>query len=59
MKTNAWAPILAVAIMWVAVIITVSSALEGLPAQRHVLSLLGGGAAGTIIVLGGWFGRRT
>ena len=58
MKTNAWAPILAVAIIWAAVIITVSSALEGLAVQRHVLSLLGGGAAGTIIVLGGWLRRR-
>ncbi len=58
MKANAWAPILAIAVIWAAVILAVASVVEGLPVERRVLSLLGGGAAGTIIVLGGWLRRR-
>jgi hypothetical protein len=54
MKRNAWAPVIAVAIIWAAVILGMSSVLEGSPLERQVLSLVGGGAAGTIIVLGGW-----
>ena len=51
---NDWAPIIATAIIWAAVILTVSSVLSGDPLVSRVLTLLGGGAAGTIIVLGGW-----
>ena len=58
MKRNAWAPIVAVAIIWAAVILAVSSTLSGSPLERQVLTLLGGGAAGTIVVLGGWLRRR-
>ena len=57
MKRNAWAPIIAIAIIWAAVILGVSSALDGSPLERQVLTLVGGGAAGTIIVLGGWMRR--
>lgn len=42
MRREAWAPIIAVAIIWAAVILAVSSALEGLAVQRHGLSLRGG-----------------
>ena len=67
MKRNAWAPIIAIAILWVAVILAVSSTLSGSPLERQVLTLVVGGAAGTItpalatsasagasVVLGGW-----
>lgn len=57
MKRNAWAPILAIAIIWAAVILAVSSTLSGSPLERQVLTLVVGGAAGTIIVLGGWLRR--
>ncbi len=57
MKRNAWAPIIAIALIWAAVIFSVSSVLEGMPVERQVLTLVGGGAAGTIIVLGGWLHR--
>jgi hypothetical protein len=57
MKRNAWAPIIAIAIIWAAVILGVSSALNGSSLERQVLTLVGGGAAGTIIVLGGWLRR--
>ncbi len=71
MKRNAWAPILAIAVIWAAVILSVSSVLSGSPWERQVLTLVGGGAAGTItpalatsasagasVVLGGWMRRR-
>ena len=58
MKRNAWAPVIAIAILWAAVILAVSSTLSGSPLERQVLTLVGGGAAGTIIVLGGWLRRR-
>lgn len=54
MKNNAWAPILAIALIWAAVILAVSVVLDGSPLAGRVNTLLGGGAAGTIIVLGGW-----
>jgi VIT1/CCC1 family predicted Fe2+/Mn2+ transporter len=70
MKRNAWAPItpalatsasagasVAIAILWAAVILAVSSTLSGSPLERQVLTLVGGGVAGTIIVLGGWLRR--
>lgn len=70
MKRNAWAPItpalatsasagasIAMALLWAAVILGVSSVLSGSPLERQVLTLAGGGAAGTIIVLGGWLRR--
>jgi hypothetical protein len=81
MKRNAWAPItpalatsasagasVAIAIIWAAVILAVSSTLSGSPLERQVLTLVGGGVAGTItpalatsagasVVLGGWLRR--
>jgi hypothetical protein len=81
MKRNAWAPItpalatsagasVAIAILWAAVILAVSSTLSGSPLERQVLTLVGGGVAGTItpalatsasagasVVLGGWLRR--
>ncbi len=58
MTKNAWAPIIAAALIWAAVIYSIGSVLEGSPLERQVLTLVGGGAAGTIIVLGGWLRRR-
>ena len=36
MKRNAWAPIIAIAIIWAAVILAVSSTLSGSPLERQV-----------------------
>jgi hypothetical protein len=60
MKNNDWVPIISVALIWAAVILAVSMALDGSPLAGRVLSLQGGGAAGTLIVLGGWLraGRK-
>ena len=74
MKNNDWAPItpalaasasagasVANALIWAAVILGVSMVLDGSPQAGRVLNLLGGGAAGSLIVLGGWlrvFRRR-
>ncbi len=55
MKNHDWAPIIAIALIWAAVILAVSLVLDGSPLAGRVNTLLGGGAAGTIIVLGGWF----
>jgi hypothetical protein len=45
--------IIAVAIIWAAVILATSMTLEGTAQESSVLRVLGGGAAGTIIILGG------
>jgi hypothetical protein len=48
------------AIIWAAVIIAASMALDGAPQAMRVQLILGGGAAATIILLGGMriFERR-
>ncbi len=45
--------VIVAALIWAAVIIAVSITLEGSPAGTRVITLLGGGAAATIILLGG------
>jgi len=52
MKRWNWA-IVAVALVWAAVILTTSSQLGGTIYNAPVLRTLGGGAAATIIILGG------
>ncbi len=41
------------AIIWAVVILAVSLALDGSPQATRVMTILGGGAAATIILLGG------
>ncbi|MFQ6000423.1 MAG: hypothetical protein ACE5LG_02005 [Anaerolineae bacterium] len=45
--------ILAVAVIWAAVILASAKALESTPYFAPLLPVLGGGAGGSIIVLGG------
>ena len=52
MNKSGWA-IIAVAIIWAGVIIASAMVLEGTPYWGRMISVLGGGAAATIIVLGG------
>lgn len=47
------AVLLAIAVIWAAVIFTVSGVVEGTPASGKVLTLVGGGVAATLIVVGG------
>ncbi len=52
MKSADWV-IIAIAIVWAAVIIAAEMVLAGTPYSSRVTQLLGGGAAATIIILGG------
>ncbi|MCX6029028.1 MAG: hypothetical protein NT169_06965 [Chloroflexi bacterium] len=45
--------IIAIAVVWAATILAVSLTLGGTPYAAKVLSLMGGGAAATIVLLGG------
>ncbi len=45
--------IMAVALIWAAVIWAASTVLDGTPYWGQMLRILGGGAAATILVLGG------
>jgi hypothetical protein len=45
--------IIVVAVIWAVVILAISSVLADTPSAPRVLSILGGGAAATIILLGG------
>ncbi len=58
MRTSWRIAIVVEAIVWAAVIIAVSMTLEGLPQASRVLTILGGGAAATIILLGGMLTRK-
>ena len=53
MKTQLGVAVIVIAIIWAVVIFAVSMALEGAPQANRVLQILGGGAAATIILLGG------
>ncbi len=52
MNKSDWT-IIAIAIIWAAVIVAASMVLAGTPYWGQMLPILGGGAAATIIVLGG------
>jgi len=58
MKSRWGLAVIVIAIVWAAVIFAVSTTLEGVPQAGRVLQILGGGAAATIILLGG-FARQT
>ena len=51
-RTLSWA-VIGLAIIWAAVILATGSVLDGTAYHSQVLRLLGGGAAGSIIVVGG------
>ncbi len=53
MKSQLGLAVIVVAIIWAAVIIAVSITLEGAPQATRVTTILGGGAAASIILLGG------
>jgi hypothetical protein len=53
MKPGFGIAVIVVAIIWAAVIFAVSTALQGVPQASQVLQILGGGAAASIILLGG------
>ena len=53
MQTRLGIAVIVVALIWAAVIFAVSAVLGDIPQSSRVLSILGGGAAATIIVLGG------
>jgi hypothetical protein len=53
MKTRWGLAVIVIAVIWAAVILAVSMVLEGAPQSSQVLTVLGGGAAATIILLGG------
>lgn len=56
-KSLGWV-VVGLAIIWAAVILTTSNVLDGTAYQSQVLRLLGGGAAGSIIVVGGAIVRQ-
>lgn len=58
MKTRWGIAIIVEAIVWAAVIVAVSTTLEGAWQASRVLTILGGGAAATIILLGGMLARE-
>jgi hypothetical protein len=53
MNVRYYLAILAVAVIWAAVILASAKVLEGTPYFAQLLPILGGGAGGSIIVLGG------
>ncbi len=53
MKSMWGLAVMVIAIVWATVIFAVSMTLEGVPQAGRVLQILGGGAAASIILLGG------
>lgn len=45
--------IIAIAVIWAVIILVISNVLDGIPQLRQVLLFISGGAAATIIILGG------
>jgi membrane protein DedA with SNARE-associated domain len=58
MKSPLGLAVVVIAIIWAAVIIAVSMALGDVPQSSRVISILGGGAAASIILLGGMIARE-
>lgn len=59
MKFNLRIAVLVIALIWAAVILGTSSILAGAPQASRVLSILGGGAAASIILLGGMIAQES
>ena len=45
--------IITIAVIWAVIILVISNVLDGIPQLRQVLLFISGGAAATIIILGG------
>ena len=58
MNSSLGLAVIVIAIIWAAVIFAVSTVLGDMPQSSRVLSLLGGGAAASIILLGGMIARE-
>jgi hypothetical protein len=58
MKSRLGIAVIVVSIIWAAVIIAVSMTLGDVPQASRVLTLLGGGAAASIILLGGMIAQE-
>ncbi len=58
MKSPLGLAVVVIAVIWAAVIIAVSMALGDVPQSSRVISILGGGAAASIILLGGMIARE-
>ncbi len=58
MKTRLGLAVIVVAIVWAAVIFAVSTVIGDAPQFSRVLTILGGGAAACIILLGGMLARE-
>ncbi len=58
MKVRLQIAVIVVALIWAAVILATSIALEGAPQFSRVLTILGGGAAASIILIGGMIERE-
>jgi len=57
MRSRLGIAVIVVAIIWAAVIIAVSMVIGDAPQFSRVLTILGGGAAASIILLGGMIAR--
>ncbi len=58
MKSRLQIAVIVIALIWAAVILATSTTLEGAPQFSRVLTILGGGAAASIILLGGLIARK-
>lgn len=58
MKTRWGIAVIVVAIIWAAVILATAVAMKGASEYPRLLNILGGGAAATIILLGGIAARE-
>ncbi len=59
MKNSARIRIIAIAVVWAAVILSVGIVLEGSPHATPVITLVAGGTAATLIILGAWLKRSS
>ncbi len=58
MKIKLRVAVLVIALIWAAVIMGTSTVLAGAPQGTRVLTVLGGGAAASIILLGGMIAQE-
>ena len=58
MKSRLGLAVIVIAIIWAAVIFAVSMTLGDAPQSSRVISILGGGAAASIILLGGMIAQE-
>ncbi|MBI5030059.1 MAG: hypothetical protein HZB51_05995 [Chloroflexi bacterium] len=58
MRTRLGVAVIVVALVWAVVILAVSNVIGDVPQSSRVLSILGGGAAACIILLGGMIAQE-